>query len=232
MTIRAIIFDLDDTLYPERGYAFSGFDAVARAFAPRLQAPFDLARRMRELFDTPQRGRVFDVIAQEAGRADAAQLVPEMINVYRRHHPQITLYSDAAAALDRCRDRYRLGLLSDGHLVAQEAKIDALSIRDRFDAIILTDRWGREFWKPHPRGYQEMTRRLNVPATQCAYVSDNPAKDFIAPNQLGWLTVRVRRSDGVYIGEQPPAGGEPAHTIPTLDELDAVLKMKKPSGRE
>jgi putative hydrolase of the HAD superfamily len=232
MTTRAIIFDLDDTLYPERSYAFSGFDEVARAFAVRLNASFDLVPRMRDLFDTPQRGRVFDVIVQEAGRADAAQLVTEMIDVYRRHHPRITPYPDAAAALDRCRDRYRLGLLSDGHLAAQEAKIDALGIRDRFDAIVLTDRWGREFWKPHPRGYQEITRRLNVPAAQCTYVSDNPAKDFLAPNHLGWLTVRVRRPDGVYAGEQPPANGEPAHTISTLDELDAALKTKKESGRE
>lgn len=232
MTIRAIIFDLDDTLYPERSYAFSGFDEVARAFGARLNASFDLVRRMCDLFDTPQRRSVFDVICQETGRADAAELVPEMIEVYRRHHPRITLYPDGAAALDRYRQRYRLGLLSDGHLGAQEAKIDALGIRDRFNAIILTDRWGREFWKPHPRGYQEITRRLNVSAAQCAYVSDNPAKDFIAPNQLGWRTVRIRRPDGIYVNEQSPANGEPAHTIPTLDELDVVLRLKKASRGE
>ena len=41
-SIRAVVFDLDDTLYPEREYAFSGFAAVATAFQDRLGDPEEL----------------------------------------------------------------------------------------------------------------------------------------------------------------------------------------------
>jgi putative hydrolase of the HAD superfamily len=218
---QAVIFDLDDTLYPERQFVFSGYRAVAEAFADRLAAPFDLLARMGELFDTPDRGRVFNAIAAEAGvpAAEADALVADMIATYRNHKPHIHLHPDAEAALSRLQSRCRLGLISDGPLVMQNNKIDALGIRNRPDAIILTDEWGRSFWKPHPRAFEEMSRRLAIAPRDCLYVADNPAKDFLAPNSLGWQTVRIKRPDGVYANQPAIEGGAPAKTIATLDEL-------------
>ena len=223
MAIRAIIFDLDDTLYPERSYVLSGFDAVAAAFTGRLNPSFDLAQRMRELSESPHRRRVFNVVCAEAGVADADACAAEMVQAYRNHRPMISLFPDAEAALRRYRGQYRLGLISDGYLAPQDAKIDALGIRDRFDAVILTDQWGREFWKPHPRAFQVVMDQFELEPAALTYVSDNLAKDFVAPNRLGWRTVCVRRPGGVYVGESPPAGGSPASTILTLDALDGVL---------
>ena len=60
--IAAVIFDLDDTLFPEREYAFSGFRAVARAFSHVLGEVESATARMRELFDSQHRRRVFNQI--------------------------------------------------------------------------------------------------------------------------------------------------------------------------
>ncbi|MCH7527275.1 MAG: HAD family hydrolase [Planctomycetes bacterium] len=217
--LSAIVFDLDDTLYPEREYAFSGYEAVASAFGDVLKGLFDAARRLRQLFDTPDRGRVFNVVLAELNVADPEPIVRRMIETFRNHKPRINLHPDADAALARFRPRYKLGVISDGYSTAQHAKIEALSIRSRVDEIIVTDDWGREFWKPHPRAFEEIARRLKVTPPNCAYVSDNPAKDFIAPNALGWKTVFVNRPDGVHTQNAPPQGGEPQRTIATLDEL-------------
>ena len=43
------------------------------------------------------------------------------------------------------------------------------------------------------RCFEEMAGRLGLQHSQLAYVADNPAKDFVAPNTLGWLTIRIRR---------------------------------------
>ena len=218
----AIVFDLDDTLYAEREFAFSGFQAVAGAFADRLGAPVDeLAARMRRLFETPQRRRVFHAVLAEDGiaEADADALVAEMIAAYRSHRPAIRLHADAAAALDRLQGRCRLGVISDGPLQMQNNKVQALGLAGRMDEIILTDQWGPEFWKPHPRAFEELARRWAVPARACVYVADNPAKDFVAPNALGWRTVLVKRPGGIYADRQAPEGGEPQAVIGTLDAL-------------
>jgi putative hydrolase of the HAD superfamily len=62
--IRAIIFDIDDTLYPERDYVLSGYRAVADAFAGRLGEADAVHARMVALFDTPHRGRVFNTCSR------------------------------------------------------------------------------------------------------------------------------------------------------------------------
>ncbi len=216
---RAIIFDLDDTLYPERAYAFSGFDAVAAAFGTRLGADFDLSRRMRELFETPDRPRLFDVIAKECHAADAEKLVSQMTEVFRSHAPNIHLRPDADAALSRLRPSHKLGLITDGFAVAQYAKIKALHLRSRLDKLIVTDDWGREFWKPHPRAFQEMALHFDLEPERCTYVADNPSKDFPAPNALGWRTVFIKRPDGIHAGNPACEQGAPHEIITTLDEL-------------
>ncbi|MCP4245583.1 MAG: HAD family hydrolase [bacterium] len=222
--VQAIVFDLDDTLYPEREFAFSGYAAVAAAFSERLNRPAaELSRRLGHLFDTPDRGRVFDVILGEAGvTAGSDELLSEMIAAFRNHKPTIHLHMDAEAALVRFAGLYRLGLISDGPLQMQRNKVEALALADRIDEIILTDEWGREFWKPHPRAFEELARRFNVEPGACLYVADNPSKDFVAPNALGWRTVFVKRPDAVYVDRAPPEGGQAQEVITTLDALTTV----------
>ncbi len=216
---RAIIFDLDDTLYPEREYAFSGFDAVADAFGEQLSAPFDLAARMRELFDTADRHRVFNVIIKQCVASDHGALLERMIEAFRNHQPRIQLHADADAALTRLRAQYKLGIITDGYAVTQNAKLDALGVRERVDTVIVTDAWGRAFWKPHPRAFEEMSVRLGVDPEHCTYVADNPAKDFVAPNALGWHSVLIARADAVHIANPVADGGAAGRMIATLHAL-------------
>lgn len=238
--IAAVVFDLDDTLYPEREYAFSGFAAVARAFADKLGDPARAEADMRRLFETEHRPRVFNAIVAERGRCDAAALVPRMVEVYRSHRPAIHLHSDADGLLFRLRANYKLGLITDGGAITQWAKIGALNLRCRLDEIIVTSELvsvGRgqvdmvpsasvlstAFAKPHPRAFELIAERLGVAAGECCYVADNPTKDFVAPNVLGWLSVRVCRRDGIYNEAVVAPGGQPQHRIDSLDALDMLL---------
>lgn len=221
--IDALVFDLDDTLFPERSHSIGALADVARAFEAELAPPFPLHERLCELLDAPSRTRTFDTVLAELGREDAAVLVPRMIEVYRAHRPQIALYPDADAALKRWRGRVPLALITDGWPEIQEAKIDALSVRDTFATIVITGQWGVEFFKPHPRAYRHVMTTLGAEASRCVYVGDNVAKDFVAPRQLGWQTIRIRRSDGLYEGMAVAENGHPQVTVASLDELDGAL---------
>ncbi len=216
----AIIFDLDDTLYPECEFTFSGYRAVASAFADRMGVGGDdLILRMQQLFDSPDRNRVFDVVVKEAGSPDSDKLVPEMVAHFRNHEPSIELHADARILLDQIAGQFQLGIISDGPCETQAIKVAALGLDSRIDHIILTDRWGRSFWKPHVRAFEEMTNQLDLAPQFCTYVADNPAKDFVAPNKLGWQTVRIVRPDGIYRTAIPAPNGQPQTTICSLDDL-------------
>jgi len=217
--VQAVVFDLDDTLYPERSFAFSGFDAVAKWLKARIECPFDPADRMRELFDSPHRGHVFDKLLEELNYPDTAPMVAEMVECYRSHIPQISLYEDAEILLNRLRDGFRLALISDGPVEMQQRKVHALGLGNILDRIILTDHWGRSFWKPHPRAFQEIERTWGVSGSSCIYIADNAKKDFQAPRMLGWQSVRVRRSDGIYADTISEAGTEPDLTVNSLHRI-------------
>jgi len=221
--IDALIFDLDDTLYPERAFAFSGFSAVAKAFADLLSGADQATARMRQLFDTEHRPRVFNTLLAEIGVEPDRQLITAMVQAYRTHRPTIALHADADAALTRLRGRCKLGLITDGPIIMQQHKIETLGLQTRLDEIILTAEFGEGFGKPHTRAFETMAERLRINPARCAYVADNPAKDFIAPNVLGWRTVQIRRADGIYRDNSPAEGGRPGAVIETLDLLDGVL---------
>ena len=222
--IRAIVFDLDDTLYAERSFAFSGFAAVAEAFTAELGDPAEAAAEMRTLFDSEDRRRVFNTILERRGACgQEAALVPQMVKVYRTHRPLIEFHADAARALARLRPRYRLGLITDGPAVMQSVKVEALRLGERLDEMILTDTLGPGFGKPNKKSFELMTERLGVEASVCVYVADNAGKDFVAPNALGWLSVKIERPDGLYGVVAAAAGGEPRCAIGSLDDLDGLL---------
>jgi putative hydrolase of the HAD superfamily len=90
-----------------------------------------------------------------------------------------------------------------------------------FDHIIFTGSHGINWVKPSMLPFLELMKRERVLAKECIYIADNPRKDFLGPNMLGWLTIRVRNNEGLYYHELPLQGGEPDITV---DNLDGVFK--------
>jgi len=219
-TIRVVVFDLDDTLYPERAFAMSGFVAVGRWLTERVHCPIDATARMQELFETGHRGHVFDQLLAELGVEAPESLVPQMIEHYRSHWPNIRLDEAAERAIKRWSGSCKLGLISDGPLLMQQRKVEALGLAPRLDRIILTDAWGRAFWKPHVRAFETIEQAWGHQGPACVYIADNPSKDFVAPKKLGWRTVRLRRSSGIYADATPGPGGTPELEVTTLDSID------------
>jgi putative hydrolase of the HAD superfamily len=218
--IRVVVFDLDDTLYPERLFAWSGFEAVSDWLKQRLSCPFDPAERMRLLFDTEHRPRVFNQLLREMQVEVTDEMVSSMVDVYRNHQPRITLFEDAEQAITRWSGRFHLAMISDGVLAVQQNKVAALGLVARLEPLILTDTWGSTYWKPHPRAFQEIEKYWRARGSTCVYVADNPGKDFVAPRQLGWQTVQIRRPDGVHADVSPPTGGSADWQTETLDNID------------
>jgi len=191
--MRAVVFDLDQTLYPEADYVKSGFRAVAQFVARQLGGDAAvLGGELRELLQSDGRGRVFNALLTAHGWK--RRLAPEtLVHVYRTHVPELHLHADAAALLDRLTGR-PLGLVTDGHSTVQTRKIAALGLTDRFGASVCTADLGPEATKPAAAGFRVCLERLGIESRNAAYVGDDLAKDFAAPRALGMRTVRVVRA--------------------------------------
>lgn len=222
---QAVVFDLDDTLYLERDYVFSGFRAVARWAERTLSVPATLGyRELVQLFDAGVRGHTFDVWLGQH-HADAARYVEAMVEVYRAHTPDIAPFPEVPALLKRLGRVYKLGLVSDGYLDVQRKKFTALNLAAYFDAVVFSDLWGRAAWKPSRKPFLAVLEGLGRVLPQNAvYVADNPLKDFLGPRQLGMGAIRVRYPAGLHCDAVPPSQMyASAATIPSLLDLEDAL---------
>lgn len=188
-----IVFDLDDTLYPERPYARSGLRA-AGAWAARACGLETLGAVAVDLFDAGRRGDVFQAALITLGVEDPqGALVARLVEAYRHHVPVLELFPDVADVLPRLDRLGRLAVLTDGYLPSQRLKIEALGVDKIASPIIYTELLGRECWKPSAAGFMTIESMCAAKPAECIYVGDNPHKDFVAPKSRGWTTVRVRR---------------------------------------
>jgi putative hydrolase of the HAD superfamily len=201
---QAIVFDLDDTLYPEHEYVKSGFAAVAAWSAQQFGISADAGYcALLALFTAGVRGDTFNRWASNQGLP--ADAVPEMIAVYRAHAPQIKPFGFVPGLLQQLAAQARLGLVSDGYLAVQQRKFVALSLADYFSAVVFSDQWGRASWKPSPKPFQAVLEQLGVTGEAAVYIGDNPLKDFKGARQANMATVWVRYAHGDYSGLTPPS---------------------------
>jgi len=225
--VHTVVFDLDDTLFAERDYVFSGFQAVDEWIRRERQVT-GFAVTANRRFEAGDRGKIFDQTLLELGVTGETGLVDELVRVYRTHRPKLRLLPDALTALEWTRPRFALALISDGYLEVQQAKAAALGLESRLDTLVFTDVWGRKHWKPSPRAFQHVMERHRGSPGGYVYIADNPRKDFIAPRQLGWRTMRVRRPGGEH-GDYLARPDEAAELeIADLFGLDRCLEPTEP----
>jgi putative hydrolase of the HAD superfamily len=217
--VRCVVFDIDDTLYLERDYVKSGFDALDPIVRERFGAS-GFAGRAWARFEQGVRGSTFDVALGECGVAASPEQIAELVAAYREHHPKISLAADAHECLTALVGRVRIAAVSDGPLASQQNKASALGLSRWCDPVLLTASLGADRGKPHPAAFEQVQQAVGVEGEQCLYVADNPAKDFQGPRSLGWRTIRVRRPLGLHFAvEQPVLWDEELANLGRLAEM-------------
>lgn len=215
-----LVFDLDDTLYLERDFAFSGYRHLDQYVEQTVGVP-GFGEQCRTLFEAGERRHIFDEACKKLDLTVAADRILALVNEYRNHPPDIALCADAARYLTNITEP--IGLITDGPEQMQRNKISALKLNRLVPHIRPTGAWPDGFGKPHARAFEEMETAA-ITSSKMVYVADNPAKDFVTPNKRGWLTVQVLRPGAVH-DPSPPSTAYAAHAkITSFDDLDKVLR--------
>lgn len=193
-----IVFDLDDTLYSELDFVKSGFKAVDSFLKDSFS--FEAFDILWNIFQKNGSGAVFNVLYDNYGEErfigyKNEEFVSRCVDIYREHKPALQLPEDSKHALETLSSKFKLGLLTDGYAVTQRNKVKALKIESFFDLIVYSADYDTA--KPDETLYQFFMEKFPDESSYC-YVADNPKKDFITPNKLGWYTVRLNRQNGIY----------------------------------
>ena len=92
------------------------------------------------------------------------------------------------------------------------------------DKIIVTDDYGKDYWKPSVKPFQIMLDYFDMKPKETVYIGDNPNKDFIPCKKLGINSVRIIRSIGDYMGIVVDEKHEADYRIKSLLELEKILE--------
>jgi len=224
--IKALIFDLDDTLYYEKEYVLEAFKDVVHYLGNKYdENEEELYNRMQEMLEKLGRGKIFNTICEENNFNEE---IKNLIDIYRNSQPRLKLYDDSKEFLTWARKQgYKLGIITDGCSKVQRNKIKGLDIEDLVDKIIVTDDFGTEFWKPHEKSYIDMINYFNINKNECIYIGDNPNKDFVGARKLGINTIRIIREKGDHITTVLKKEYEADINIHNLLELKKVLDSNK-----
>lgn len=176
------VFDLDDTLYKEADYHRSGVMAVGRKID--LLYKRDISSQITQWIGSTTK----DLWGEICKKLNLPETVKQsLIWEYRLHQPVITLDRATRHMLDWLAQRASgLAILTDGRAITQRLKLSALGLENL--PAYISEEHGSE--KPAPERFQAI-QRLH-PAQRYVYIGDNPAKDFLAPNQLGWISIGLR----------------------------------------
>jgi putative hydrolase of the HAD superfamily len=223
--IKILVFDLDDTLFPEHEFVRSGFKAVGAWMLNEYSVAnfFEVAW---QFFEEGKRGKIFNLTLKQLGVEDESLIIEKMLQIYREHQPTLSLYPDARWAINYFQQNKQLGLITDGYLTTQGNKVDALGIEANFDVIVYSDLYGRENWKPSPVPYLKVMELTGCQGAECLYVGDNPSKDFVTAKKLDWITVQICREGGEYSKIMPEKNYEANFQIKSLMELKNIPYSK------
>ncbi len=218
--LRAIFFDIDDTLY-----STSEFSEMARANALDAMIEQGLSMPREELQEE------LDEIIQEFSSNYEHHFDKLLLRIPRRHYKgynpavlvaagvvayhetkirSLTPYEDAVEVL-RILSRTDLirGIISEGLEVKQAEKLIRMRVTPYLtsNAIFISNQLGIS--KPNPKLYQGVCSDLNIKPSETMYVGDNPLHDIDPPNSIGMMTCRMRRG-GKYQNVE-------GRTAPTLE---------------
>jgi len=220
---RVVLFDLDDTLYDRRQFLSGAFADVAADVAR------ETGRDVGPLMDSlrvswEERGSdapdLFDGWLRRNG-SFARDRVLRSVRTYHAYRPaRLDPYDGADAMLRDLQSDHLLGLVSDGNVATQRAKLEALGLAHRFQAVVFSAELQRS--KPDPEVFRVALERLGASPDEAVHVGDHPLRDVAGARRAGLLAVRVMTGE---FRDRADLEGEPAHQrIDRLADLVPLLR--------
>jgi putative hydrolase of the HAD superfamily len=230
--LRAILFDIDDTLFSTSEFARR---ARANAVHAMVQAGLDISETvaLKELEEviaefSSNYEHHYDKLLQRLRaqcvlRSNPALIVAAGVAAYHdTKFRELAPFTDVIPLLTALKAAgIRVGIITHGLTVKQAEKIVRLGLVPLLDprAVFISDQIGIS--KPNPKLYLAALRELQLHPGEVMYVGDSPEHDIAPPQSLGMIAVWARRAAKHGIGT---SGIVPDHVVEDFTQLAQILR--------
>lgn len=230
MPLKAVLFDLDDTLFGSkrltRKARWEACDAMRSAGLP-AKSTKEAYSRLQEIVklhgsNFPSH---YDKLVEDYGLGRNPEIVTSGRIAY--HNSKFALLHPfphtAEVLLVLAKTGMKLGIVTNGLVDKQWEKLLRLKIRHFFESVVISGKAGSKQDK-RPL-IKRALRKLRVKPKDAAFVGDKLDADIAAANALGLMTIRMI-PPGTTISEKPSKKKEiPDHTIRRVSALPGVLGL-------
>jgi putative hydrolase of the HAD superfamily len=199
MQKKAIIFDLDNTLYPTKKYA-----TIARKNAIRAMIKAGLNTNQKKAYSILKKiikkygsnyKYHFDKLIEKLAKnkKHKEKIIVAGIIAYHTTKKQIKPFKNIKTLLKELKKRFKLFIASEGIKKKQWEKILRLKIEKYFDDVFITN-------KKSIRFYKRIIKKIKLNPKNIIMIGDNAKKDLFYPKRLG---IKVIKFKGVkYLKEK------------------------------
>lgn len=230
--VRAVLFDLDDTLFDHAGCARDALAAVQGCHAALAAMSFDALERTHAAFleqlhtdvmlgrvplDDARRERFRRLLASAGVNADDG-LAAHTASIYRdAYRGARRAIAGAAALLAAVKERALVAIVSNNLLSEQEEKLRFCALDAYVDALIVSEEVGIS--KPDPAIFSVALDRLQCRATDAVMVGDSWHADIAGAHAAG---IRA-----VWFNPGRLAPPQDAADVPQLHAIEPVSEAMK-----
>ena len=196
MSIKAVLFDLDNTLVDFVGMKKRATRAAARAMvAAGLKE--DAESLSTELFDFYlgywiEADDAFEkFLLKKYGKIDIRVLAAGVNNYLKEKYNHLHAYPGVKEALEKLKERnLKLAVVSDGMRLKAWMRLNEAGIDSYFDTVITFDDTGKK--KPSSEPFRRAVDDLGISSGECVFVGDWPERDIAGAKAVGMITVLAR----------------------------------------
>ncbi len=157
----------------------------------------------------------------EHGCSDEA-VASQALAAYSRHRLETySLFDDAGSILESLRDKFRIGLITNGSAGTQWEKVRQLGLDSFCSVVLVSGEVGVA--KPDPRIFRIGLDRLDLDADAAWHVGDSLTSDVAGALSAGLTAVHLNRGNNA----RPVDSARPDHEIGSLLELTQLLEMRR-----
>jgi len=228
--IKAVLFDLDDTLYDRKLAQKKTTEFIIRQF-PHVFNAFETDRIVEAYIESDlitseeydagapsegQRKRRSRLFLELLGIKD--DLTDAIAEIYVREYPTINTPKPGAVKLvNELSKRFPVGIVSNGLPDVQYRKLDTIGLRNVFSCIVLSEEIGIR--KPDPRIFHRAAGLLNLQPSECLHVGDSYRSDVIGAKNSGMLSCWLKHEQSAATDESI----KPDIVISSLIELSELI---------
>jgi putative hydrolase of the HAD superfamily len=195
VAIRAVLFDIDGTLYDRDAAMLSLADEQYAVFRGRMPA-VDKSVFVARLLDIDDHGyrlrsEVYGRLAEEFGLDNTVAVELER-HFWQEYARRCDVSDDTRITLETLRSAgKKLGVISNGQTTWQMTKLEGLGLVSCFDTVLISESEGIR--KPDPRIFHRAVERLGVAPDEAMFVGDQPQVDAEGAHNAGLIGVWVRK---------------------------------------